>query len=102
MVEPKSPKMNLVIRNDNAGDNSFDNIEIFSDADADLWFHYYEDRSEHIEAGGRLGNITDSRGWVRDLPKGTLPQDEINAIFTMIGEAQVRLISQEIYRIDFL
>ena len=80
-------EVDLVIRNDNAGDNSFDNIEIFSDADADLWFHYYEDRSEHVEAGGRLGNITDSRGWVRDLPKGTLPQDEINAIFTMIGEA---------------
>ena len=80
-------EVDLVIRNDNAGDNSFDNIEIFSDADADLWFHYYEDRSEHVEAGGRLGDITDSRGWVRDLPKGTLPQDEINAIFTMIGEA---------------
>ena len=80
-------EVDLVIRNDNAGDNSFDNIEIFSDTDADLWFHYYEDRSRHTEAGGRLGNITDSRGWVRDLPKGTLPQEEIDAIFKMIGEA---------------
>jgi len=80
-------EVDLVIRNDNAGDNSFDNIEIYSDTDADLWFHYFEDRSNHMEAGGRLGNITDSRGWVRDLPKGTLPQEEINAIFTMIGEA---------------
>ena len=80
-------EVDLVIRNDNAGENSFDNIEIFSDTDADLWFHYFEDRSAHIEAGGRFGNITDSRGWVRDLPKGTLPQEEIDAIFTLIGEA---------------
>ena len=80
-------EVDLVIRNDNAGENSFDNIEIFSDTDADLWFHYFEDRSQHIEEGGQLGNITDSRGWVRDLPKGTLPQEEIDAIFTLIGEA---------------
>lgn len=80
-------EVDLVIRNDNAGENSFDNIEIYSDTDADLWFHYFEDRSAHIEEGGLLGNITDSRGWVRDLPKGTLPQEEIDAIFTLIGEA---------------
>ena len=41
-------EVDLVIRNDNAGENSFDNIEIFSDTDADLWFHYFEDRSAHI------------------------------------------------------
>jgi hypothetical protein len=80
-------EVDLVIRNDNTGENSFDNIEIFSDTDADLWFHYFEDRSRHIEEGGRFGNITDSRGWVRDMPKGTLPQEEIDAIFTLIGEA---------------
>ena len=80
-------ELDLVIRNDNAGENSFDNIEIFSDTDADLFFHYFEDRSEHIEEGGKFGNITDSRGWVRDMPKGTLPQEEIDAIFTLIGEA---------------
>ena len=80
-------EVDLVIRNDNAGENSFDNVEIYSDKDADLWFHYFEDRSNHIEEGGLLGNITDSRGWVRDLPKGTLPQEEIDAIFTLIGEA---------------
>ena len=80
-------ELDLVIRNDNAGENSFDNIEIFSDTDADLYFHYFEDRSRHIEEGGQFGNITDSRGWVRDIPKGTLPQEEIDAIFTLIGEA---------------
>ena len=31
-------EVDLVIRNDNAGENSFDNIEIFSDTDADLYF----------------------------------------------------------------
>ena len=80
-------ELDLVIRNDNAGENSFDNIEIFSDTDADLYFHYFEDRSAHIEEGGRFGNVTDSRGWVRDMPKGTMPQEEIDAIFTLIGEA---------------
>jgi len=80
-------EVDLVIRNDNTGENSFDNVEIYSDTDADLWFHYFEDRSRHIEEGGRFGNITDSRGWVRDMPKGTLPQEEIDAIFTLIGEA---------------
>ena len=77
----------LVLRNDNTGDNSFDTIEIYSRVNADLWFHYYEDRSRHIESGGRLGNITDSRGWIHGLPSGTLPVEEINAIFTMMGEA---------------
>ena len=86
--ETKIPEeLDLVIRNDNAGENSFDNIEIFSDTDADLYFHYFEDRSTHVEEGGQFGNITDSRGWVRDMPKGTLPQEEIDAIFTLIGEA---------------
>ena len=80
-------EVDLVIRNDNAGENSFDNIEIFSDTDADLYFHYFEDRSAHVEEGGQFGNITDSRGWVRDMPKGTMPQEEIDAIFTLIGEA---------------
>jgi len=80
-------EVDLVLRNDNVGDNSFDTIEIYSDVTADLWFHYFEDRSNHIEAGGKLGNITDSRGWIRGLPHGTLPAEEINAIFTMIGEA---------------
>ena len=80
-------ELDLVIRNDNAGENSFDNIEIFSDTDADLYFHYFEDRSAHVEEGGRFGNVTDSRGWVRDMPKGTMPQEEIDAIFTLIGEA---------------
>jgi hypothetical protein len=77
----------LVLRNDNTGDNSFDTIEVYSDVNSDLWFHYFEDRSKHIEPGGRLGNITDSRGWIHGLPSGSLPVEEINAIFTMMGEA---------------
>ena len=82
-------ELDLVIRNDNMGDKSFDNIEIFSDTDSDLWFHYFEDRSNHVEdkSSGKKGNITDSRGWIRGLPSDTLPVEEIEAIFTMIGEA---------------
>ncbi|MGB0329868.1 MAG: hypothetical protein ACPGCU_04530, partial [Candidatus Poseidoniaceae archaeon] len=71
---------------DNLGDNTFDTVELYSDVGADLWLHYFEDRSNTLE-GGTFGNITDSRLWIRGIPSGTLPQEEINAIFTMIGEA---------------
>ena len=101
-VLPK--EVDLVIRNDNAGDNSFDNIEIYCDTDSDLWFHYFEDRSNHFEEGGRLGNITDSRGWVRGLPSDSLPAEEIEAIFTMIGEApgSLNLPGQEPNRLSLI
>jgi len=79
-------EVDLVLRNDNLGDNTFDTVELYSDVGADLWLHYFEDRSNTIE-GGTFGNITDSRLWIRGIPSGTLPQEEINAIFTMIGEA---------------
>ena len=79
-------EVDLVLRNDNLGDNTFDTVELYSDVGADLWLHYFEDRSNTLE-GGTFGNITDSRLWIRGIPSGTLPQEEINAIFTMIGEA---------------
>ncbi|MEC8107399.1 MAG: hypothetical protein VX115_06635, partial [Candidatus Thermoplasmatota archaeon] len=79
-------EVDLVLRNDNLGDNTFDTVELYSDVGADLWLHYFEDRSFTLE-GGTFGNITDSRLWIRGIPSGTLPQEEINAIFTMIGEA---------------
>lgn len=79
-------EIDLVLRNDNLGDNTFDTVELYSDVGADLWLHYFEDRSNTIE-GGTFGNITDSRLWIRGIPSGTLPQEEIDAIFTMIGEA---------------
>ena len=79
-------EVDLTLRNDNLGDNTFDTVELYSDTGADLWLHYFEDRSNTIE-GGTFGNITDSRLWIRGLPSGTLPQEEIDAIFTTIGEA---------------
>ena len=79
-------EVDLVLRNDNLGDNTFDTVEVFSDVGADLWLHYFEDRSNTLE-GGTFGNLTDSRLWLRGLPSGSLPQEEINAIYTMIGEA---------------
>jgi hypothetical protein len=79
-------EVDLVLRNDNLGDNTFDTVELYSDVGADLWLHYFEDRSNTIE-GSSFGNTTDSRLWIRGIPSGSLPQEEINAIFTMIGEA---------------
>ena len=80
-------EVDLTLRNDNYGKNSFDTVEIYSDIGADVFVHYYEDRSEVPEGDLPFGNITDSRAWIRGLPSGTLHNDEINAIFTMIGEA---------------
>ncbi len=80
-------EVDLTLRNDNYGKNSFDTVEIYSDIGADVFVHYYEDRSAVPEGDLPFGNITDSRAWIRGLPSGTLHNDEINAIFTMIGEA---------------
>ena len=80
-------EVDLTLRNDNFGKNSFDTVEVYSDTSIDLFVHYYEDRSEIPEGDLPFGNITDSRVWIRGLPSGSLHGDEINAIFTMIGEA---------------
>ena len=80
-------EVDITLRNDNLGQNTFDTVEIFSDVGVDLYLHYFEDRSNIPEGDSPFGNITDSRSWVRGLPSGTMPTEEINAIFTMIGEA---------------
>ena len=64
-------EVDLTLRNDNLGDNTFDTVELYSDTGADLWLHYFEDRSNTIE-GGTFGNVSDSRLWIRGLPSGTL------------------------------
>lgn len=79
-------EVDITLRNDNLGKNSFDTVEIFSDTGIDVYLHYYEDRSEVPEGDLPYGNITDSRAWIRGLPSGTMHDDEIEAIFTMIGE----------------
>jgi hypothetical protein len=80
-------EIDLTLRNDNLGDNSFDTIEIYSDVGTDVYIHYFEDRSNVPEGDDPFGNITDSRLWIRGLPSGSLHPDEIAAIFTTIGEA---------------
>ncbi|DAC46678.1 MAG TPA: hypothetical protein D7H92_06215 [Candidatus Poseidoniales archaeon] len=80
-------EVDLTLRNDNLGENTFDTIEIYSDVGTDVYIHYFEDRSNVPEGDSPFGNITDSRLWIRGLPSGSLHEDEIAAIFTTIGEA---------------
>ena len=80
-------EIDLTLRNDNLGDNSFDTIEIYSNVGTDVYIHYFEDRSNVPEGDDPFGNITDSRLWIRGLPSGSLHPDEIAAIFTTMGEA---------------
>lgn len=80
-------EIDLTLRNDNLGDNSFDTIEIYSNVGTDVYIHYFEDRSNVPEGDSPFGNITDSRLWIRGLPSGSLHPEEIAAIFTIMGEA---------------
>ncbi len=80
-------EVDITIRNDNLGENSFDSVEIYSDKGSDVYLHYFEDRANVPEGDSSFGNITDARAWIHGLPSGTMPQEEINSIFTMIGEA---------------
>ena len=68
-------EVDLTLRNDNLGDNSFDTIEIYSDVGTDVYIHYFEDRSNVPEGDSPFGNITDSRLWdsrpsLRVAPRG--------------------------------
>jgi len=80
-------EVDLTLRNDNYGENTFDTVEVYTDVGSDVYIHYYEDRSNVPEGESPFGNITDSRLWIRGMPSGTMHQDEIAAIFTTIGEA---------------
>ena len=80
-------EVDLTLRNDNYGENTFDTVEIYTDVGTDVYIHYFEDRSNVPEGDSPFGNITDSRLWIRGMPSGTMHPDEIAAIFTMIGEA---------------
>ena len=45
-----------------------------------------ENRSNQVSAPGEpYGNITDSLGWLRGMPSGQLPSDEVSRIFRMLG-----------------
>ncbi|MBT5736398.1 MAG: hypothetical protein HOI28_06125, partial [Euryarchaeota archaeon] len=80
-------EVDITIRNDNLGENTFDTVEIFSDTGADVYLHYFEDRSNVSEGESSYGNTTDARVWIHGLPAGSMPTEEIGSIFTMLGEA---------------
>ena len=82
-------EINIILRNDNLQANSLDTLEYFSNEDADLYVHYFEDRSNYTEPDSTepYGNITDAEVWLRGLPSGSMSEEEIAAIFTMLGMA---------------
>tara|TARA_B100001123_G_scaffold55879_1_gene59538 strand:- start:8676 stop:13052 length:4377 start_codon:yes stop_codon:yes gene_type:complete len=85
----------LVIRTDSVlpsaggpeGEKSLTTLEYFADERSDLHIHFHEDRSElpESESDGSFGNTTDSLGWFRGMPSGTLSSSEIERAFRMLG-----------------
>ena len=94
-------EVDLILRNDNLGDNTFDTVEVFSDAGADLWLHYLKTEAIRLkEARLETSRIPIMASWP---PSGSLPEEEINAIYTMIGEAPGVRIYQDIpERLSFI
>jgi len=82
-------EIDIILRNDNLQANSLDTLEYFSNEDADLYVHYFEDRSNYTEPDSTepYGNITDAEVWLRGLPSGSMSEEEITAVFTMLGMA---------------
>ena len=87
----------LVIRTDSSipalggieGDRSLTTVEYFADRRSDLHIHFHEDRSgvSQDENGGSFGNTTESLGWLRGMPEGSMSQGEITRIFRMLGSS---------------
>jgi hypothetical protein len=85
----------IVIRTDSTladgtglgGEDALTTIEYWADRRADIHVHFHEDRSgaPSENADGSHGNITDSLGWLRGMPAGSLSSEEIDRIFTMLG-----------------
>ena len=69
------------------GDKSLTTIEYWADDRADLFLHFHENRSNlpASESDGDYGNITDSLGWFRGMPEGSMSPGEISRIFRMLG-----------------
>jgi len=70
-----------------AGERSLSTLEYYSDRGADIHLHFHEDRVNVPEdrADGDHGNSTDSLGWLRGMPSGSLSPQEIDRVFTMLG-----------------
>ena len=69
------------------GERSLTTIEYWADKSADLFIHFHEDRSNlpESQSDGEFGNATDSYGWLRGMPEGSMSTDEIERIFRMLG-----------------
>ena len=85
----------LIVRTDSVlptaggleGEKSLTTLEYWADRRSDLHIHFHEDRSElpESESDGSFGNTTDSLGWFRGMPAGTLSEGQIERAFRMLG-----------------
>ena len=88
-------EVNLVIRTDTtlaegaggAGENALDTIEYYADRRSDIHIHFHENKAGQPTANSNdpSGNSTDTIGWLRGMPAGSLSSDEIDRVFTMLG-----------------
>ncbi len=70
------------------GERGLTTIEYWADERTDLHIHFHENRSElppEESSDGGIGNVTDSLGWLRGMPAGSLSEGEIERIFRMLG-----------------
>jgi hypothetical protein len=71
-----------------AGEDGLMTIEYYGDERMDLWLHFHEDRQNYSENDdGVYGNVTETLGWLRGMPSGTLNPTEIERCFQMLGSA---------------
>ena len=86
--------IDLVLRNDDVlttsfgvtGEGGLNTVEYFADERADLHLHFHENRSNQVAGADQpYGNITDSLGWLRGMPSGRLPDEEVRRVFRLVG-----------------
>ena len=87
----------IVIRTDSVlpsssgiqGEKSLTTIEYWADRRSDVHIHFHEDRSNLPESDSdeTSRNKTDSFGWLRGMPAGSLSESEIQRAFRMLGSA---------------
>jgi len=89
-------EVDIIIRTDSVlpenglvdGENGLTTIEYWADQRTDLHIHFHENRSELPPSesdDGSRGNVTDSVGWLRGMPAGSLSPGEIERVFRMLG-----------------
>ena len=95
-------EIDLIIRNDNLGEDGLDTIEFWAERETDLRIHYFEDRSNLAEDDA-YGNVTEAIGWIRKLPSQSFEPDEIDKIYDMLGyENELEMPGQRPFRLSFI